>query len=75
MKNVIIFGIDNSLSSHIDNKTRRYFRSWGRLPLGLDDIAKTVEVKYFFNFTVSKKKFYKISLLYNGSIIFCMLIM
>ena len=29
-RNVIIFGVDMSLSSHIDNKKKRYFNSWQR---------------------------------------------
>ena len=27
-RNVIIFGVDMSLSLHVDNKNKRYFNSW-----------------------------------------------
>ena len=42
-KNVIIFGVDNSSSGHIDNKKNILVKG---LTQGLDDSAKTAEAQH-----------------------------
>ena len=42
-KNVIIFGVDNSSSGHIDNKKNVLVKG---LTQGLDDSAKTAEAQH-----------------------------
>ena len=64
-RNVIIFGVDNSLSSHADKHTNKFLLS-GEGPT--DDINlsfSTVEKKFSINFTKAKTKFC-LSVCYNG---------
>ena len=68
-KNIIIFGVDNSYSVHVDNKKRNIIVLDEGLTQGLDNIAITAEDKYPINFTESGKRFL-LSLHYNGSISF-----
>ena len=51
-KNVIIFGIDNSLAKHTDNRKNIYFSLWWRTNTTIAAVSK-----YFIKFTVPKKKF------------------
>ena len=71
-KNVIIFGVDMSLSAHIDNKGKDI------LILGttqkLNDTKLTAGAQYSINFSKSNRKFY-LSLHYNGSNSFFLLIL
>ena len=63
-KSVIIFGVDNSSSVHIDD---RNILVLGEGPTqGLDNTAITAEAKYSINFTESERRFV-ICQLYNGS--------
>ena len=63
-KNVIIFGVDMSLSAHIDNKGKDI------LIIGttqkLNDTKLTAGAQYSINFSKSNRKFY-LSLHYNVS--------
>ena len=64
-QNVLIFGVDMSFSTHIDNKKK------GILVLGIGptqglEHTLTAEKMYSINFTVTKKKFC-LSLHYNGA--------
>ena len=53
-KNVIVFGIANISSTHIDNR-KKGFLVLGEGPIqGLDDTTITAESKSFTNFTASK---------------------
>ena len=71
-KNVIIFGVDMSLSAHIDNKGKDI------LILGttqkLNDTKLAAGAQYSINFSKSNRKFY-LSLHYNGSNSFFLLIL
>ena len=54
---VIIFGVDNSSSVHIDNK-KKDISVLGKGPTqGLDDTAITAGAKYSINFSKSQIKF------------------
>ena len=68
IKNVIIFGVDNSSSVHIDKKntTKKYLSSLVNDKQGLDDATITAEDKYSFDFTESGK-ILVFSLQYNRS--------
>ena len=50
-KNIIIFGVGNSSSVHIDNKKKDTLALGEGLTQGLDDTTTTAEAKYFINFT------------------------
>ena len=65
-KSVIIFGVDMSSSSHIDNKKKDILILGFYLTQGLDDTTLTGEAQYSINFSRSNKKFC-LSLHYNGS--------
>ena len=53
-KNVSIFGVHNSLSTHTDDR-RKYIFVLGKEPTQrLDNNAITAEAKYSINFTESK---------------------
>ena len=65
-KNFIIFGVDMSLSVHIDNKKERHLNLWLDLTQGWDDTTLTAEAQYSINFSGSNRKFC-LSLYYNGS--------
>ena len=57
-KTVLVFGVDNSSSVHIDNK-KKYILVLGEGPTqGLDDTTTTAEAKYSINFPRSQRKFY-----------------
>ena len=65
-KNVIIFGVDMSLSVHIYNKEKDIsFLGIGPTK-GLDDTTLTSEAQYSINFSRSNRK-WCLSLHYNGS--------
>ena len=71
-RNVAIFGVDNSSSSHADN-CKNIFLVLGEEPTdGIIDSIGTAEKKFSINFTKAKTKFY-LSLHYNGckSFFFC----
>ena len=72
-KNVIIFGVDNSSSVHVDNKKKDIFVLGEGPTQGLDDTTITAEAKYFINFTESGKRFV-LSLHYNGSNIYLLIL-
>ena len=64
-RNVTIFGVDNSSSSHADN-CKNIFLVLGEEPTdGIIDSIGTAEKKFSINFTKAKTKFY-LSLHYNG---------
>ena len=65
-KNVIIFGVDNNSSVHIDGKNKNILALSNELAQGLYNSAITVEDKYLINFTESGKRFV-LSLYYNRS--------
>ena len=56
VKNVVIFGVDNSYFVHIDNN-RKDILGKGLIQ-ELDDILITAEVKYCINFSRSERTFY-----------------
>ena len=65
-KNVVIFGVNNSSSVHIDNK-KKDILVLGEIPTQrLDDNTIRVEAKYSINSSKSQRKFC-LSLHYNGS--------
>ena len=55
-KNVIIFGVDMSSSSKIDNRKKRHFSSWKRPTQGLEHTL-SAEKMYSINFTNKNTKF------------------
>ena len=63
-KKVIIFGVDMSLSVHIDNKNKNYLILGEGITQGIDTTL-TAEAKYPINFTQSGKRFV-LGLHYNG---------
>ena len=65
-KNVVVFGVDNILSAHVDGKKKDILVLCEDPSQGLDDTMITVEAKYFINFSWSQKNFC-LSLHYNGS--------
>ena len=65
-KNVIIFGVDNSSSVHIDDRNKNNLVLGEGPTQGLDIVTITAEVKYRINFTESGNLFV-LSLDYNGS--------
>ena len=64
--NVIIFGADMSASKHVDNKGKDILILGKRPTQELDYTTLMAEVKYFINFTQSRKRFV-LSLHYNRS--------
>ena len=64
-QNVLIFGVNMSSSSHIDNK-KRDILVLGKGPRQGLEHTLTAEKMYSINFTVTKKKFC-LSLHYNGA--------
>ena len=65
VKNLVIFGIDNSSSEYNDNKTKDILVLGVGLTQGLDDTTITAEVKYSINFTRLTRRFV-LSLRYYG---------
>ena len=65
-KNVIIFGVHMSSSTHANNKNKDILILGKRQKQGLDNTTLTAEAEYFINFSRSKRKFC-LSLHYNGS--------
>ena len=53
--NVVIFGVGNSLSAHVDN-TKKIVLGEGLTQV--DDTAITAETKNSINVTISKNKFF-----------------
>ena len=64
-QNVVIFGVDMSSSSHIDNKKKNIL-VLGKAPTQGLEHTLTAEKMYFVNFTVTKNKFC-LRLHYNGA--------
>ena len=64
-RNVIIFGVDNSSSVHIDGRNKNILVLGEGPTEGLDNATITAEAKYPINFTESGKRFV-LSLHYNG---------
>ena len=64
-QNVLIFGVDMSSSTHIDNK-KKDILVLGKGPTQGLEHALTAEKMYSINFTVTRKKFC-LSLHYNGT--------
>ena len=64
-QNVLIFGVDMSFSTHIDNKRKDILVLGKRSMQGLEHTL-TPEKMYSINFTVTKKNFC-LSLHYNGA--------
>ena len=62
---VLIFGVDMSSATHIDNKKKDILILGKGLTQGLEHTL-TAEKIYLINFTVTKKKFC-LSLYYNGA--------
>ena len=52
-----IFGVDNSSSTHADNRRKDILVLGEGRTLGLDNSAITAKAKYFSNFTPSQNKF------------------
>ena len=52
-----IFGVDNSSSTHADNRRKDILVLGEGRTLGLDNSAITARAKYFSNFTPSQNKF------------------
>ena len=65
-KNVIIFGVDNSSSVHIDNRNKNNLVLGEESTKVLEGAIITAEAKYLINFTESEEKIL-LSLHYNGS--------
>ena len=65
-KNVIIFGVHNSSSVHVENKKKNILVLGGGSTEGLADTTITAEGKYSINFTQSGK-IIVLSLHHNGS--------
>ena len=63
-QNMLIFGVDMSSSSHIDNKKKDILVLW-KGPTQVLELTLTAEKIYSINFTVTNKKFC-LSLHYNG---------
>ena len=63
-QNVLIFGVDMSSSSHIDNQ-KKYILVLGKGPTQGLEYTLTAEKMYSINFTVTKKKLC-LTLHYNG---------
>ena len=69
-KNAIIFDIDNSSSTHFDNRNK-YILNLGKGPTKvLDDNTLTAEDEYSISFSEQDKK-KCLSLLCNGASFFC----
>ena len=60
-QNVLIFGVDMSSSSHIDNKTKNIL-VLGKGPTQGLEHALTAEKMYSISFTVTNKKMFKLAL-------------
>ena len=72
-KNVVIFSVHNSSSSHTDNQKNDFFVLGGRPTDGVNDSTGTVGKKLIFYFSKAKTKLLKftqrqncLSLHYNG---------
>ena len=65
-KNVIIFGVHMSSSTHANNKNKDILILGKRQKQGLVNTTLTAEAEYSINFSRSKRKFC-LSLRYNGS--------
>ena len=65
-KNIIIFGVDNGSSVHIDDRNRNILVLGERSTQGLEDATITEETKYPINSTEWRKRF-ALGLHYNGS--------
>ena len=63
-KNVVIVGVDNSSSTHADNRKKDIIILGEGSTDKLDDTTKTTEAEYSVNITKSEKKIY-LSLRYN----------
>ena len=64
-RNVLIFGVDMSFSTHATNKANHIYLMGDGLTQGINDTTLYVEKNYWRNFTDPGKKFI-ISLHYNG---------
>ena len=53
-RNVAIFGVDNSLSSHIDNRKNNYLVLGERPTVDISGSVGTVEKKFSLNFSKDK---------------------
>ena len=62
----MIFGVDNNLSVHGDNRKKIYPNSWSRANYELDDTTKTAGAKYSVNIKNHSKKIC-LSLHYNAA--------
>ena len=65
-ENIIIFGVANSSSVHIDGRNKNILVLGEGSTQGLDNATITAEAKYLINFAESGKRFV-LSLHYNGS--------
>ena len=65
-ENIIIFGVVNSSSVHIDGRNKNILVLGEGSTQGLDNATITAEAKYLINFAESGKRFV-LSLHYNGS--------
>ena len=63
---LILFGVDNNSSGHIDNRKKDILVLGKGPPQGLDDTAIKAEAGYSMNFLRLQRKFC-LSLHYNGS--------
>lgn len=68
LNGINIFGIENSLSLHTDNRRKDFLVVWSMS--GLDGAAITAEAKYYANITKSRKK---ICLSLHHNAVFCIL--
>ena len=66
-KNVLIFGVDMSFSSHATNRANDIYLIGDGLTQGINDTTLYEEKNYWRNFTDPGKKFI-ISLHYNGDV-------
>ena len=64
-RNVIVFGVDNSLSSHTSNQKNNFLVLGAGPTQGINDSTGSVEKKFNINFTKANTKFC-LSLHYNG---------
>ena len=55
-KNIVIFGLDNSLSVHVDNRKKDILSLGERPPDGLDDTTITAEAKCSVNISNHRNK-------------------
>ena len=55
-KNIVIFGLDNSLSVHVDNRKKNILVLGERPPDGLDDTTITAEAKCSVNISNHRNK-------------------